>query len=169
MRSIRALSILMIPAILMVAGTAAADQTAEGDGVRPLPLTITEAAPLKLPPQRGGTATPRRAVQVATLNGRWAKADPATRRPIDDCRTAYLEIARDGQFALRDPRIEALPVDGRVTFTGADPSEGVSFAGEGSAPRGTLRLEPGDTARLDRVALRLEQPLAFGATFVRCL
>ena len=160
---ILALSVLMI----LAAGSAGA-ASLEHDGVRPLPLTITEAAPLKLPPQRGGTATARRTVQVAALNGRWAKADPATRRPIDDCRTAYLEIAKDGQFALRDPRIEALPVDGRVTFTGRDPSEGVSFAGEGTAPRGTLRLEPGETARLDRVALRLEQPLTFGATFVRC-
>lgn len=145
-----------------------ADVKAERDGVRALPLTITEAEPIKLPPQRGGTATLRRAVQVAALNGRWAKADPATRRPIDDCRTAYLEIGRDGQFALRDPRIETLPVDGRVAFTGSDPSEGVGFAGEGTAPRGTLRLEPGETARLDRVALRLEQPFPFGATFVRC-
>jgi len=145
-----------------------ADVKAERDGVRALPLTITEAEPIKLPPQRGGTATPRRPVQVAALNGRWAKADPATRRPIDDCRTAYLEIGKDGQFALRDPRIETLPVDGRVAFTGGDPSDGVSFAGEGAAPRGTLRLEPGETARLDRVALRLEQPFPFGATFVRC-
>ena len=145
-----------------------ADLQGERDGVRPLPLTITEAAPLKLPPQRGAAPTARRAVQVSALQGRWAKADPATRRPIDDCRTAYLEIAKDGQFALRDPRIAELPADGRVTFAGNDPSEGVSFGGEGSAPRGTLRLEPGETARLDRVALRLEQPLAFGATFVRC-
>ncbi|HYH37464.1 MAG TPA: lysozyme inhibitor LprI family protein [Azospirillum sp.] len=145
-----------------------ADLKGERDGVRALPLTITEAEPIKLPPQRAGTATPRRSVQLAALNGRWAKADPATRRPIDDCRTAYLEIAKDGQFALRDPRIEALPVDGRVAFTGSDPSDGVSFAGEGTAPRGTLRLEPGESVRLDRVALRLEQPFAFGATFVRC-
>ncbi|WP_448187544.1 hypothetical protein [Azospirillum sp. sgz301742] len=166
---IPALSFLMT----LVAGSVGAASLesapkAESDGLRPLPLTITEAAPLKLPPQRSVPATARRAVQVAALNGRWAKADPATRRPIDDCRTAYMEIAKDGQFALRDPRIEALPVDGRVTFAGSDPSDGVSFAGEGASPRGTLRLEPGETARLDRVALRLEQPLAFGATFVRC-
>ncbi|WP_431856353.1 lysozyme inhibitor LprI family protein [Azospirillum sp.] len=145
-----------------------ADLKGERDGVRALPLTITEAEPIKLPPQRAGIAPARRAVQLAALNGRWAKADPATRRPIDDCRTAYLEIGKDGQFALRDPRIETLPLDGRVAFTGGDPSDGVGFAGEGSAPRGTLRLEPGESARLDRVALRLEQPFAFGATFVRC-
>ncbi|PWC55640.1 lysozyme inhibitor LprI family protein [Azospirillum sp. TSO22-1] len=145
-----------------------ADLKGERDGVRALPLTITEAEPIKLPPQRAGAAPPRRAVQLAALNGRWAKADPATRRPIDDCRTAYLEIGKDGQFALRDPRIETLPVDGRVAFAGNDPSDGVSFSGEGAAPRGTLRLEPGESARLDRVALRLEQPFAFGATFVRC-
>lgn len=166
---ILALFVLMAPVFLMIAGPAgAADLQGERDGVRPLPLTITEAPPLRLPPPRNGTATLRRAVQVAALQGRWAKADPATRRPIDDCRTAYLEIAKDGRFALRDPRIETLPVDGRVTFVGSNPSEGVSFAGEGDAPRGTLRLEPGETVRLDRVALRLEQPLVFGATFVRC-
>ena len=144
------------------------DAKAERDGVRPLPLSITGAAPLKLPPQRGGAAAPRRLVQITTLNGRWAKADPTTRRPIDDCRTAFLEIGKDGQFALHDPRIETLPVDGNIAFTGTDPSEGVGFSGEGAAPHGTLRLEPGETARLDRVALRLERPFAFGVTFVRC-
>lgn len=145
-----------------------AELKAEREGVRPQPLTITDANPIKLPPQRGGTAPAKRPVQVSALAGRWAKADPATRRPIDDCRTAYMELGKDGQFALRDPRIETLPLESRVAFSGSDPSEGVSFAGEGAAPRGTLRLEPGEAARLDRVTLRLEQPFAFGATFVRC-
>lgn len=145
-----------------------ADLLGEGAGVRPLPLTIDAAEPIKLPPQRGAAAVPRRAAAVAALNGRWAKADPTSRRPIDDCRTAYLEIGRDGLFALHDPRIETLPVESRVAITGTDPSEGVSFAGPGAVPRGTLRLDAGEAARLDRVALHLEQPFAFGATFVRC-
>ncbi|HYG85780.1 MAG TPA: hypothetical protein VD978_05945 [Azospirillum sp.] len=160
--------------IALTAGSAEAASQAEPslkedrDGVRALPLTITNAAPLKLPPQRSVTPPARRAVQASALVGRWAKADPAIWRPVDDCRTAYLEIGKDGQFALRDPRIDLLPLDGRVSFVGADPAEGVTFAGEGSASKGSVRLEPGETARLDRMTLRLEQPFAFGATFVRC-
>lgn len=143
-----------------------ADVKAERDGVRPQPLTVTDAAPVRLPPQRSGTLAARRAVQGSALVGRWAKADPAGRRPIDDCRTAYLDIGKDGQVSLRDPRIETLPVDARAVLSGADASEGITFGDEG--PKGTLRLDPGETARLDRVFLRMEQPFAFGAMFVRC-
>lgn len=145
-----------------------ADLKGERDGVRPLPLTITDAEPLKFPPPRTGTATPYRPVQVTALGGRWAKADPLTRRPIDDCRTAYLEIGRDGQFALRDPRTGAPPVESRIAFAGTDPAAGLEFSGDAAPARGALRLEPGDTARFDRIVLTLEQPFAFGATFVRC-
>lgn len=145
-----------------------ADLKGERDGVRPLPLTITDAEPPKFPPPRTGTAMPYRPVQVSALGGRWAKADPLTRRPIDDCRTAYLEIGRDGRFVLLDPRTGTPPVESRITFAGTDPVAGLAFSGDTAPARGSLRLEPSDTARFDRVVLNLEQPFAFGATFVRC-
>lgn len=143
------------------------------------PVTITEAAPpraVQTPPR--AFLPKQRQPGVAGLTGRWAKSDPATRTPIDDCRSSYLEIskaetAKDMALGLRDPRIAGLPVEGRVTVGDGDPGQGLAFRAEAPQPdaagiAGTLRLDAADVPRLDRLFLRLEKPIAFGATFVRC-
>lgn len=135
------------------------------------PLTISAAAPQRPVPASGqGQTKPgaaKRKADVPTLTGRWAKADPATRTPIDDCRTSYLEITSDGAFSLHDPRIAAFPLEGPLAPGEGDVAEGLSFGGEEGFPEGTLRLDAADAPRLDRLFLTLDQP-AFGATFVRC-
>lgn len=145
------------------------------------PVTITEAAPPRAvqPPPRAFLPKQRQP-GLAGLAGRWAKADPATRTPIDDCRSSYLEIskaeaeaAKDMALGLRDPRIAGLPVEGRVTVDDGDPAQGLAFHAEAPQPdaasiAGTLRLDAADMPRLDRLFLRLDKPIAFGATFVRC-
>ena len=143
------------------------------------PLTITDAAPPRAVAQAQAVRLPpKRQAGVAALIGRWSKADPVTRTPIDDCRNSSLEFTKEPAISLHDPRIPGFPVQGRVTFEDGDPVHGVAFRSEGVrsdgarsegvGPAGTLRLEPADTPRLDRLFLRLEQPVAFGATFVRC-
>ncbi|MBP2290605.1 lysozyme inhibitor LprI family protein [Azospirillum rugosum] len=143
------------------------------------PVTITEAAPPRAvqPPPRAFLPKQRQP-GVAGLAGRWAKADPATRTPIDDCRSSYLEIskaetAKDMALGLHDPRIAGLPVEGRVTVEDGGPGQGIAFRAEAPKPdsvgiAGTLRLDTADMPRLDRLFLRLDKPIAFGATFVRC-
>ncbi|WP_188259657.1 lysozyme inhibitor LprI family protein [Azospirillum tabaci] len=135
------------------------------------PLTVSASAPLRPAPANvQGQAKPgavKRAADVPALTGRWAKADPATRTPIDDCRTSYLEITGDGAFSLHDPRIAAFPLEGPLAPGEGDPADGLSFGGEEGLPEGTLRLDAADAPRLDRLFLTLDQP-AFGATFVRC-
>ncbi|WP_454016725.1 lysozyme inhibitor LprI family protein [Azospirillum sp. Marseille-Q6669] len=135
------------------------------------PLTVTAAAPQRpAQPIGQGQAKPvsaKRTVDVPALTGRWAKADPATRTPIDDCRTSYLEITSDGAFSLHDPRIAAFPLEGPLAPGEGDLTEGLSFGGEEGLPEGVLRLDAAEAPRLDRLFLTLDQP-AFGATFVRC-
>lgn len=136
------------------------------------PLTVSDASPSRLvPPSRGvaGPAPPKRRTGAATLLGRWAKADPRTREPIDDCRSSFLELSEGPRLSLHDPRIAAPPLDGPVTVEDGDPTKGVGFAGPGEGDaKGRLTLEAGDTPRLDRLFLRLDQPFVFAATFVRC-
>jgi len=142
------------------------------------PVTITDAAPPRaVAPAQAVPMPPKRQAGVAALIGRWSKADPVTRTPIDDCRGSYLEITKEPAINLHDPRVAGFPVQGRVTVEDGDPVHGLVFRSEGAksdvsgsmgGPAGTLRLDPADTPRLDRLFLRLEQPVAFGATFVRC-
>ncbi|QCO16757.1 DUF1311 domain-containing protein (plasmid) [Azospirillum brasilense] len=135
------------------------------------PLTISAAAPQRpAPASLPGTARPgaaKRAADLPALTGRWAKADPATRTPIDDCRTSYLEITSDGGFSLHDPRIAAFPLEGPLAPGEGDLADGLSFGGEEGLPEGVLRLDAAEAPRLDRLFLTLDPP-AFGATFVRC-
>ena len=131
------------------------------------PLTVSAAAPPRPAPAQAKASPAKRAVGLPALTGRWAKADPATRTPIDDCRTSYLEITRDGAFSLHDPRIPGFPLEGPLAPGEGDPAEGLPFGGEEGLSAGTLRLDAAEAPRLDRLFVRLEQP-AFGATFVRC-
>lgn len=137
------------------------------------PLTITDAAPPRaaaLPTAK--PVPPKRPAGAQALAGRWAKADPATRTPIDDCRASYLEISKDSALGLHDPRIAGLPVEGRVAFEDGDAAQGLAFRSDAQPAdaglQGSLRLDAGDAPRLDRLFLRLDKPVAFGATFVRC-
>ena len=157
----------------LAAGTATATEVrgkAGAETVPPVtarPLSVSNAAMPKLVPVSGKPVPPRRVANAASLVGRWAKADPATRTPLDDCRTSYLEMTRDDGIRLHDPRIEGLPLEGRLDLGEGSPAQGVSF-GKGEGPSGRLRLEPAESARLDRLFLQLERPFVFGATFVRC-
>ncbi|WP_448204748.1 lysozyme inhibitor LprI family protein [Azospirillum sp. sgz302134] len=135
------------------------------------PVTITDAAPPpRLAPAQAKPAPAKRPTGLPALVGRWAKADPVARTPVDDCRVSYLELSKDSTLSLHDPRIPGFPVEGRVKLDGGDlAQEDVAFASDaGNGPKGTLRLDAAEAARLDRLFLRLEQPLPFGATFVRC-
>lgn len=144
------------------------DLSARRAPIADLPVTIIESIPQRLPPALAKPSLPKRPAGVAALTGRWAKADPLTRTPIDDCRTSYLEVSKDAAISLNDPRIPNFPVQGRLTLADADPALGLAFGSDGGAPKGELRLDAAEAPRLDRLFLRLEQPLAFGATFVRC-
>ncbi len=132
------------------------------------PVTVTDAAPPRLPPAAAKPSLPKRPAGVAALAGRWAKADPQTRTPIDDCRTSYLEVSKDAAIRLNDPRIPNFPIQGQLVLTDGDPAQGLAFGADGTGPKGRLRLDAAEAPRLDRLFLRLEQPLSFGATFVRC-
>ena len=146
------------------------------------PVTITEAAPPRATQAPVRSFLPRqRQPDAGALAGRWAKADPATRTPIDDCRSSYLEISsgknpRDAAFDLRDPRIDGLPIGGRVTLGDGEPGQGIAFRTDTPQPDkpdtagilGNLRLDAAEVPRLDRLFLRLDKPLSLGATFVRC-
>nr|WP_247884781.1 lysozyme inhibitor LprI family protein [Azospirillum formosense] len=135
------------------------------------PLTVSASAPQRpVPTNLQGHPKPasaKRSVDLPALTGRWAKADPATRTPIDDCRTSYLEITGDGGFSLHDPRIAAFPLEGPLAPGEGDLAEGMAFGGEEGLPEGVLRLDAAEAPRLDRLFLTLDPP-PFGATFVRC-
>lgn len=133
------------------------------------PLTVSASGPPRPALTQGQTkpGPAKRAAGLPDLTGRWAKADPATRTPIDDCRTSYLEITGDGAFSLHDPRIPGLPLEGPLAPGEGDLAEDLSFGGEEGLSAGTLRLDAAEAPRFDRLFLTLEQP-AFGATFVRC-
>ncbi len=131
------------------------------------PLTVTASVPPRPVALQAKPSPAKRAAGLPDLTGRWAKADPATRTPIDDCRSSYLEITADGAFGLHDPRIPGLPLEGPLAPGEGDLAEGLSFGGEEGLSAGTLRLDAAAVPRLDRLFLTLEQP-AFGAAFVRC-
>ncbi|MBK3732410.1 DUF1311 domain-containing protein [Azospirillum brasilense] len=135
------------------------------------PLTVSASAPPRpVAAVTQGQPKPgpvKRSADLPALTGRWAKADPATRTPIDDCRTSYLEITGDGGFSLHDPRIAAFPLEGPLAPGEGDLADGLTFGGEEGLPEGVLRLDTAEAPRLDRLFLTLDPP-AFGATFVRC-
>ncbi|AWK87119.1 lysozyme inhibitor LprI family protein [Azospirillum thermophilum] len=140
--------------------------------VSDLPVTIGEASARPLAPLPARPAALTRPVTAAAFVGRWAKADPQTRSPIDDCRTAYLEVSREMTVSIVDPRIPGLPVEARLpaTLSATLPAEGaqpVPLESDGGA-RGTLALEAAEAPRVDRLLLRLEQPTTLGAVYVRC-
>ncbi|MBP2227464.1 hypothetical protein J2847_000744 [Azospirillum agricola] len=143
-----------------------AERAARGRPVADLPLIITDAAAPRLVavPSRPPALT--RPVSALALVGRWAKADPVSRAPIDDCRTSYLDVTREQAVQAVDPRLPVFPIEGRLAAD-ADPAEGVAVTGE-NGPVGSLRLEAAETPRLDRLVLRLAPPATFAATFVRC-
>ncbi|SMH59673.1 lysozyme inhibitor LprI family protein [Azospirillum agricola] len=143
-----------------------AERAARGRPVADLPLTITDAAAPRLVavPSRPPALT--RPVSALALVGRWAKADPVSRAPIDDCRTSYLDVTREQAVQAVDPRLPFFPIEGRLAAD-TDPAEGMTVTGE-NGPVGSLRLEAAETPRLDRLVLRLAPPATFAATFVRC-
>jgi uncharacterized protein YecT (DUF1311 family) len=131
------------------------------------PVRLMDVPPSRLSAMMdsGPPPLPRRAVTRSALAGRWGKADPATRRPIDDCRASYLDIAADGALTLTDPRLPRLPPSARLAGDGDDPATGIAVA---DGAHGVLRLDAAETPRRDRVVLTLDEPLLFGATFIRC-
>ncbi|CAO3422850.1 lysozyme inhibitor LprI family protein [Azospirillum endophyticum] len=139
-----------------------------------LPLSVTGAAARQFaapPPQ---VPPINRKVALSTLAGRWAKADPNDRTAIDDCRTSYLEIGADRSLTAVDPRVPQFPLTGRLAAEG-DPIQKVAVqpvqpegTTEAEAPLATLRLLPADSARFDRLILRMAPPSTFAAEFIRC-
>ncbi|CAO3445358.1 lysozyme inhibitor LprI family protein [Azospirillum largimobile] len=153
-----------------------AERQARSRPVADLPLAVTgAAAPRFVAPQ--ATVPPiNRKATLAALSGRWAKADPNDRTAIDDCRTSYLEIGADRTLTAVDARVPQFPLTGRLPAEG-DPVQEVSVQplqpAEGAAeaapaPLATLRLLPADSARFDRLILRMGAPATFAAEFVRC-
>lgn len=159
----------LLRAILGRTEWAAAQRKARLAPVAELPLTVSDAAAGRpLPPIPARPVALTRPVTATALSGRWAKADPVNRTPLDDCRTSYLEVSRELSVALVDPRIPGLPVEGRLSVVdGASLYQGVPLSADSGA-KGTLRLEAAETPRLDRLFLRMEQPMTLGATYVRC-
>lgn len=140
--------------------------------VSDLPVTIGEASARPLAPLPARPAALTRPVTAAAFVGRWAKADPQTRSPIDDCRTAYLEVSREMAVTIVDPRIPGLPVEAKLpagpsAALPADAGQPVPLELEGGA-KGMLALEAAEAPRVDRLLLRLDQPLSLGAVYVRC-
>ncbi len=131
------------------------------------PLTITDAAAPRIVTVSQRPATLTRPVSVNVLVGRWAKADPVNRAPMDDCRNSYFEVTREQGASLVDPRLPELPIEGRLAAT-TDFSQGVQLVNVNGQPAAHLRLDAAETPRLDRLTLRLEAPSSFAATLVRC-
>lgn len=144
-----------------------AQREARGKPVADLPLVITDAAAPRLVPVPARPVALTRPVSMSALVGRWAKADPVTRNPIDDCRTSYLDVTRERSVSLTDPRIPGFPIEGRLAAD-TNPTQGVALVDADGATTGTLTLEPAQTSRLDLVELRMAPPATFAATFVRC-
>lgn len=151
-----------------------AERLARSRPVADLPLAVTgAAAPRFVAPQVPVPPINRKAT-MAALAGRWAKADPNDRTAIDDCRSSYLEIA-DRKLNAVDARVSQFPLTGRLPADG-DPVQEVTvqpLQPEGAAeaaeqPLATLRLLPADSARFDRLILRMAPPATFAAEFVRC-
>jgi len=143
-----------------------AQRVARSKPVTDTPLTITDAAAPRLVPVPSRPAVLTRPVSATALVGRWAKADPVNRAPVDDCRTSYLDVTREHGVNLIDPRVPAFPIEASLT-TDTDPGQGATLT-TASGPVGTLRLEAADTPRRDRLVLTLAPPATFAATFVRC-
>lgn len=153
-----------------------AERQARSRPVADLPLAVTgAAAPRFVAPQ--ATVPPiNRKATLAALAGRWAKADPNDRTAIDDCRTSYLEIGADRTLTAVDARVPQFPLTGRLPADGdpveqvpvqpLQPAEGATEAA--AAPLASLRLLPADSARFDRLILRMAAPATFAAEFVRC-
>ncbi|KAA0581418.1 DUF1311 domain-containing protein [Azospirillum sp. B21] len=153
-----------------------AERQARSRPVADLPLAVTgAAAPRFVAPQKTVPPINRKAT-LAALDGRWAKADPNDRTAIDDCRTSYLEIGADRTLTAVDPRVPQFPLTGRLPAEGdpvqevpvqpLPPAEGATEAAP--APLASLRLLPADSARFDRLILRMAAPATFAAEFVRC-
>lgn len=152
------------------------ERQARSRPVADLPLAVTgAAAPRFVAPQTPVPPINRKAT-LAALAGRWAKADPNDRAAIDDCRTSYLEIGADRSLSAVDARVPQFPLAGRLPAEGdpveqvpvqpLQPAEGAADAAP--APLATLRLLPADSARFDRLILRMAAPATFAAEFVRC-
>ncbi|PWC82026.1 hypothetical protein TSH100_25120 [Azospirillum sp. TSH100] len=140
--------------------------------VADLPLSVTGAAARRFDAPESQPAPFNRKVALSTLVGRWAKADPADRAAIDDCRSSYLEIGTDRALHAVDSRLPLFPLNGTLAGDG-DPVQGIPLLPAGPAegapaPLATLRLLPADSPRLDRLILRMEPPATFAAELVRC-
>lgn len=141
-----------------------------------LPLSVTGAAARRFAAPQPPVPPISRKVSLETLAGRWAKADPADRTAIDDCRSSYLDIGTDRSLHAVEPRMQLFPLDGTLAADG-DPVQGVALLpaapsegaqAQAAAPLATLRLLPADSPRFDRLILRMEPPASFAAEFVRC-
>ena len=161
-----------------------AERQARSRPVGDLPLSVTGAAARRFAAPQPMVPPVDRKVSLSTLAGRWAKADPADRTAIDDCRSSYLDIGSDRSLHAVEPRLQLFPLNGTLAADG-DPVQGVALlpagpvdgaqpeATAGSAPAtlaplATLRLLPADSPRFDRLILRMEPPASFAAEFVRC-
>ncbi|SMF75548.1 Protein of unknown function [Azospirillum oryzae] len=161
-----------------------AERQARSRPVGDLPLSVTGAAARRFAAPQPQVPPISRKVSLSTLAGRWAKADPADRTAIDDCRSSYLDIGTDRSLHAVEPRLQLFPLDGTLAAD-EDPVQGVALlpaaptegpqadATAGSAPAtpaplATLRLLPADSPRFDRLILRMEPPASFAAEFVRC-
>ncbi len=153
-----------------------AERQARSRPVADLPLAVTgAAAPRFVAPQKTVPPINRKAA-LSALAGRWAKADPNDRAAIDDCRTSYLEIGADRTLTAVDARVPQFPLTGLLPADGdpvqevpvqpLPPAEGATEAAP--APLASLRLLPADSARFDRLILRMAAPATFAAEFVRC-
>ncbi|MCG5242105.1 lysozyme inhibitor LprI family protein [Azospirillum doebereinerae] len=143
-----------------------AQRTARSKPVADTPLTITDAAAPRLAPVPARSLAQTRPVSATALVGRWAKADPVNRAPVDDCRTSYLDVTREHGVSLIDPRVPGFPIEAGLTAD-SDPGQGATLT-TANGPVGGLRLEAADTPRRDRLVLTLAPPATFAATFVRC-
>ncbi|KAA0574723.1 lysozyme inhibitor LprI family protein [Azospirillum sp. Sh1] len=161
-----------------------AERQARSRPVGDLPLSVTGAAARQFAAPQPPMPPVSRKVSLSTLAGRWAKADPADRTAIDDCRSSYLDIGTDRSLHAVEPRLQLFPLDGTLAADG-DPVQGVALLPAGPvdgaqpeaaagtapgtrAPLATLRLLPADSPRFDRLILRMEPPAGFAAEFVRC-
>ncbi|MFD1623234.1 hypothetical protein [Azospirillum griseum] len=144
-----------------------AQRAARARPVTGTPLTITDATAPRIVAASQRPVALTRPVSVNVLVGRWAKADPINRTPIDDCRNSYFEVTREQAVALIDPRVPGLPIEGRLAAT-TEFSQGVQMVGSNGQTKAFLRLDAAETPRLDRLTIRLDPPSSFAATFVRC-
>lgn len=155
-----------------------AERQARSRPVGDLPLSVTGAAARRFAAPPPPVPPISRKVSLSTLAGRWAKADPADRTAIDDCRSSYLDIGTDRSLHAVEPRLQLFPLNGTLAADGdpvqgvallpAAPSEGAQAQAQVAAPLATLRLLPADSPRFDRLILRMEPPAGFAAEFVRC-